>query len=106
MNPKHILDFVAFYKKVYTQLHDENKRAYDKYKVKYDAKWYHKMFGMQYTGLWDFWDWPRFSVYLDDLETIRREAEYKNKMEYMRMDIPEKWQERFYKWADDNKIPY
>ena len=106
MNPKHVLDFVAFYKNVYTQLRDKNKRAYDKYKTKYDAKWYHKMLGMKYTGLWDFWAWTRFSVYLDDLETIRREAEYKDKMEYKIMTIPEEWQERFYKWADDNKIPY
>lgn len=106
MNPKHVLDFVDFKIAEYQKKHDINKAEYLKYKAEYEAKWYNKLFGFKYTGLWDFWDWFRYSSWIDELNEIRREAVYKMKMEYPQMDIHSKWRNHFYKWASDNNIPY
>lgn len=106
MNPKHVLDYIDYRLPIIQNRHDYNKAIYDKYKANYDAKWYHKMFGMKYTGMWDFWDWFYFDRRITELETMRKEALYKTKMGYTRMDILETWTDDFYKWAEENNIPF
>lgn len=106
MHPKHVLDYIEYRLPRIQEKYDINKAEYDKYKAEYEAKWYNKLFGSKYTGLWDFWDWFYFARLIKELKKIKCEAEYKYKMEYPRMEIPESWQDGFYKWASENKIPF
>lgn len=106
MHPTHVIDFVDFKLKQYQEKHDTSYAKYLEYKAEYDAKWYNKLVGSKYTGMWDFWDWFRYSHWIDELNEIRREAVYKSKMEYTVMTIDSKWHTHFYKWAQENNIPY
>ena len=99
MHPTHVIDFIDYKIAEYQKKHDINK-------AEYDAKWYNKLFGNKYTGMWDFWDWYRYSYWIDELNEIRREAIYKDKMDYTVMNIDSKWHTHFYKWAQENNIPY
>lgn len=106
MHPKHVLDFVE-YKIVAQQLkHDINKALYEEYKAKHEALWYNKLFRRSYADSWDSWDWQYLHVTIKELETIKKTALYKVKMEYEIMDIPETWHKSFYAWANENNVPY
>ena len=106
MNPKHVLDYIDYRLPRLQKRHDDNKDEYFEYKAKYEAKWWNKIFGCKYNGMWDFWDWCYYAARIEELNMLRKEALYKFKMEYPRMDIPREWQDGFYKWAEENNIPY
>jgi hypothetical protein len=108
MQPSHVLDFVDFKLDEYQKRYDKNKADFDIAKAEYENTRWNKFWGNKYTldWLYNAWDFQWVDMWMDELRVIRREAEYKHKMDYMRMDIPENWQNQFYKWAADNKIPF
>lgn len=103
MNTKHVLDFVNS-EIGPRQIKSDNLWAeYNKQVAAYKALPAFKRF---FTGnpAMDWWDFGEY--YLNELKEIKRKAEYRNKMEYHITDIPEHWHNRFYKWAEENKIPF
>lgn len=105
MQPSHVLDFVDFKIAQYQPRYNASKSKFDSMLEIYkSASWFKKWVTENpYDSDWEYW-WV--GSWIEQLNEIRREAEYKNKMDYMRMDIPETWHKHFYKWAQDNNIPY
>jgi hypothetical protein len=108
MNPKHVLNFIDFKLAEYQKRYDKNKADFDIAKAEYENTRWNKFWGNKYTPdcLYDPWDFQWLDMWMDELRVIRREAEYKNRMKYQIMDIPENWHNHFYKWAADNNIPF
>jgi hypothetical protein len=104
MLPKHVLDFVIPEIEKRQIKRDETVREYNKCVAEYKALPAFKRFFTSHPCHAYYWDFGEYR--LNELIEIRREAEYKHKMDYMRMDIPETWHKHFYKWAQDNKIPF
>jgi len=104
MNPKHVLDFIIpeiEWRQIASNkvIAEYNKRVAD-YKALPTIKRFFSNnpetdYYEDFSGFW-----------IDELEEIKREAEYKFKMKYEVMDIPNRWHNRFYKWAADNNIPF
>ena len=108
MQPKHVLDFIEYKLAEYQKRYDKNKADFDIAKAEYENTRWNKFWKNKYTPdpLYNPWDFQWVDMWMDELRVIRREAEYKFKMDYMIMDIPETWHKHFYKWAQDNKIPF
>ena len=103
MHPKHVLDFVNSEIGPRQIKCDNITAEYNKQLAAYNALSAFKRFFASYPER-DYWDFGEYN--LQELKEICREAEYKSKMNYEIMDIPDCWHNRFYKWADDNKIPF
>jgi hypothetical protein len=105
MQPSHVISFVDFKIAQYESRYNASKSKFDSMLEIYkSASWLKKWVTENPCDSdWEYW-WV--GSWIDELKEIRREAEYKNKMDYMRMDIPENWQKHFYKWAQDNNIPF
>ena len=105
MQPSHVISFVDFKMAQYQPRYCASKSKFDSMLEIYkSASWFKKFVTENPCDSdWEHW-WV--GSWIDQLNEIRREAEYKNKMDYMRMDIPENWHKHFYKWAQDNNIPF
>lgn len=105
MQPSHVIAFVDFKIDDLQKKYADSLAKYNDSMAEYKAlPFYRRWFEL--NPEYGYWSWQVGDYYIDQLKEIRREAEYKNKMDYMRMDIPENWQKHFYKWAEDNKIPF
>jgi hypothetical protein len=109
MLPKHVLDFVNPEIERRQIKRDETVREYNKCVAEYKALPAIKRFFTSHPETAYYWDFGEYR--LNELIEIRRQAEYKHKMEqmqmvYMPMDIPQTWHKHFYKWAADNNIPF
>lgn len=110
MQPSHVIAFVDFKIAQYQPRYNASKSKFDSMLEIYkSASWLKKWVTENPCDS----DWEHWYVgsWIDELKEIRREAEYKNKMEqmqtvYIPMNIPETWHRHFYKWAEDNKIPF
>lgn len=103
MNPKHVLDFVNSEIGPRQIKCDKITTEYNKLMEEYKALSAFKRFFKSSPDR-DWWDFGEY--HLQELKEIKRKAEYKTKMEYEIMDIPARWHDRFYKWAEENKIPF
>jgi hypothetical protein len=104
MLPKHVLDFVNPEIERRLIKRDETVREYNKCVAEYKALPAFKRFFTSHPENAYYWDFGEYR--LNELIEIRCQAEYKHKMDYMRMDIPDYWVKHFYKWATDNNIPF
>jgi len=105
MNPKHVLDFVDFKIDDLQKKYADSLSKYNKLMAEYKAMPFYKRWFAN-NPKYGYWSWQVGEYYIEQLNDIKREALYKNKMDYMRMDINSDWHKAFYKWADTNKIPY
>jgi hypothetical protein len=105
MQPSHVINFVDFKLAQYLPRYIASKSKFDSMLEIYkSASWFKKFVtDNPHDSDWEHW-WV--GSWIEQLKEIKREAEYKHKMDYMRMDIPEDWQKHFYKWANENKIPF
>ena len=105
MQPSHVIAFVDFKIDDLKKSYANSLAKYDKLMAKYKAMPFYKRL-LAINPEHGYWAWQMGDYYIDQLKAIRREAEYKNKMDYMQMDIDSEWHKQFYKWAEDNKIPF
>jgi len=103
MLPKHVLDFVIPEIERRQTKRDNTITEYNKCVAEYKALPAFKRFFTSHPEN-DYWHFGEY--WLNELKAIRREAEYKHKMDYPRMDIPKEWHNLFYAWAQDNNIPF
>ena len=105
MNPKHVLDFVNAEIKSRIIKRDNIIAEYNKQLAEYKAlPAFKRFFANNPATDWWWWDFGEYNI--QELQEIKRKAEYKSKMNYEIMGIPNRWHNRFYKWAEDNKIPF
>lgn len=100
MNPKHVLDFIEYNLTEYQKRYDKNKAEFDIKKAEYENTRWNKFWNNKYDAdfLFNPWDFQWFGMWMDQLRVIQCKAEYKAKMGYEIMDIPEEWHTHFYKW--------
>lgn len=105
MLPKHVLDFVDFKIDDLQKKYSDSLAKYNDSMAEYKAMpFYKRWFALNPEH--GYWSWQMGDYWIEQLKSLRREAEYKNKMDYMRMDIDSDWHKPFYKWAQDNNIPF
>lgn len=108
MRPQDVLKFTNARIAKYTKLHDESMERFNEYKKKKDESFLYKLFRKKYErGMYEYWDFDKFSYWISQLEEIKTSAEYYNKISAVDMfdKFPKDWRKNFYNWCKENGIP-